>query len=379
MEENDTFKERLQSLEDALVKAELESQQAQATESALREALSKSEGIVDQLHEQVADLRSELATVSSASKSDRERMAVESDRLRQDLDRVRKETAQRVQEMELQITQRDARAVSLGQQLESLRAERDDLRTEVARLDRTIREANTQCEQLQNQLIVRDRELTIMRLRFEAANKSLARLDDELRRLRGQAPSTFASSTNARSTHIGDQSIGNLSAVVTQPVASSPELAGSSHVRLAHENHRSYPASIISDWAHPSPQPQLSTLHHQAPSARAHAEHDQTITGFDEFATDPSTGSPPRFVSIMGGNDHVQFTEPAHPLPSRTSAKQLKGARTARSRSPSTSRFASGTAKSPKRSGGVVRQTGAGASESQFEHASMVRPNSAVN
>ncbi|KNE67632.1 hypothetical protein AMAG_12085 [Allomyces macrogynus ATCC 38327] len=203
-EELERWKSKVEVLEDNLVNSEYGARKLQDKDVQLRAALDRSNATVSDLQLQVARLEAELKAQRERTTETAEQKDHELDRVRTALDQVRAEADDHAQALRQVVQERQQQVRAMNAQLDAAHGDRDELRDRIRELEMEIKVARETADKLQSSIVGKDRDYTILEMRYKATVESMRRLEDEiklLQRLQEQTTSaTVAAAAAASST-----------------------------------------------------------------------------------------------------------------------------------------------------------------------------------
>ncbi|KAJ3374087.1 hypothetical protein GGF31_008303 [Allomyces arbusculus] len=203
-EEIERWKSKVEVLEDNLVNSEYGARKLQDKDVQLRAALDRSNATVSDLQLQVARLETELKVQRERTAETAEQKDHELDRVRTALDQVRAEADDHAQALRQVVQERQQQVRAINAQLDAAHGDRDELRDRIRELEMEVKVARETADKLQSSIVGKDRDYTILEMRYKATVESVRRLEDEiklLQRLQEQTTSaTVAAAAGASST-----------------------------------------------------------------------------------------------------------------------------------------------------------------------------------
>ncbi|KAJ3348663.1 hypothetical protein GGF32_006054 [Allomyces javanicus] len=219
-EELERWKSKVEVLEDNLVNSEYGARKLQDKDAQLRAALDRSNATVSDLQLQVARLETELKAQRERTAETAEQKDHELDRVRTALGQVRAEADDHAQALRQVVQERQQQVRAMNAQLDAAHGDRDDLRDRIRELEMEVKVARETADKLQTSIVGKDRDYTILEMRYKATVESVRRLEDEIKLLQRLQEQTTSATVAAAAAASSTRGLGGAKTSVTHGLGS---------------------------------------------------------------------------------------------------------------------------------------------------------------
>ncbi|KNE63892.1 hypothetical protein AMAG_08953 [Allomyces macrogynus ATCC 38327] len=220
-EELERWKSKVEVLEDNLVNSEYGARKLQDKDVQLRAALDRSNATVSDLQLQIARLETELKAQREHTAETAEQKDHELDRVRTALDQVRAEADDHAQALRQVVQERQQQVRAMNAQLDAAHDDRDELRDRIRELEMEVKVARETADKLQTSIVGKDRDHTILEMRYKATVESVRRLEDEIKLLQRLQEQTTSATVAAAAAASSTRGLGGSNTSVTHGLGSN--------------------------------------------------------------------------------------------------------------------------------------------------------------